>query len=85
MKWFEGHIWRIVFQRVEIGDNFEFKFVIKEGNQVVRWEEGFNHSFDIKRFNDILRQPSVLKEIEHSKYDVVEVATDKEKIGFDRK
>ena len=33
----------------------------------------------------MLKQPEVLKQIEESNYDVIEIKTDSEKIGFDRK
>jgi hypothetical protein len=45
MNWTEGHLWKIEFRLSEVDETLEFKFVIKEGSHVVRWEEGFNHLY----------------------------------------
>jgi len=43
MKWNNGHLWTMQYKRSELTKNFEFKFIIKEGNTIIRWEEGVNH------------------------------------------
>ena len=84
MKWNNGHLWTAQFQKSEVEKNFEFKFVIKQDNQLVRWEEGHNHHYDLERYLSRLRQPEILREIESGKFDEVEVESEKEKIGYNR-
>jgi len=68
MKWSEGHVWRVSIDQKELGSEFfEYKFVVKQGAELVRWEEGFNHIFDNKKFVEMLKQPNIVKEIENSK------------------
>jgi len=40
MKWNNGHLWTMHYKKSDIPDKFEFKFIIKEGNTIIRWEEG---------------------------------------------
>ena len=61
MKWNNGHLWTIQIAKSELESNFEFKFVIKEGNHLARWEEGMNHHYDIEKYLSRLKQPEILQ------------------------
>ena len=64
---------------------FEFKFVIKQGNDLVRWEEGHNHIYDHNKLTARMKQPEVLKQIEESNFEEIEVATDRDKISYNKR
>jgi hypothetical protein len=85
MTWSEGHIWFAELPYSDIQAPFEFKFVIKEQGKVSRWEKGSNHGFDLQKYTLMLNNPILLSKIEEGNYDVVELATDNEIVGFNRK
>ena len=76
LKWSEGHIWHAQIEIGELEDYFEYKFIIKRGNSLDRWEEGRNHIYDFKKYIEMLKQPEVLKQIHESQYDLIEITTD---------
>ena len=55
LKWSEGHLWKLTLPVVpaDMAAALEYKFVIKEGQRVVRWEEGKNH---VLNYPDVMRQ-----------------------------
>lgn len=85
MKWNHGHLWTQQFQISELEKLFEYKFVIKEGNTLIRWEEGHNHIYDYNKLVSRMKQPEILKSIEEGNFDEIEVATDKDKISYNKK
>ena len=52
LTWSDGHIWRVKFKRCQLPPIFEFKFVIKDGRGVVRWEGNPNHRFNLPEYID---------------------------------
>ena len=50
LTWTEGHIWRVKFKRSQLPQAFEFKFVIRDGRGVVRWEGNPNHQFNLSDY-----------------------------------
>lgn len=62
----------------------EFKFVIKEGNQICRWEEGKNHTYNLEYFLSKFDQPEIKKQLENGKFDEIEIEFDREKISYNR-
>ena len=87
MTWSEGHLWKIQFIYSELAGTpeFEYKFIIKrnEGRDV-HWEGGSNRKYDYHLLYSMLAQEEIIKRIEESNYDVVEVMNDKFKVSFDR-
>lgn len=60
MKWNSGHLWNIQYSRKDLeAQNFEFKFVIKEGNHICRWEEGKNHTYNLEEFVQRFEQSEI--------------------------
>lgn len=87
MKWTSGHLWSIQIAQNELENIFEYKFVIKDASngKVMRWEEGLNHAYDFNKIINRMKQPEILKQIEEGKYDEIEVASEKDKIGYNKK
>ncbi len=65
-------------------DYLEFKFVIKEGSNVVRWEEGYNHVYHFKVFEEAFNKPHILTAIAEGPDDIVEILTNTQRIAYDR-
>ncbi len=64
-------------------NKFEFKFLIKEGNNIARWEEGMNHIYDFQKCLDKFSQPEIVKHL--SSYDEIEIESEKDKIAYNKK
>ncbi|CDW91670.1 starch binding domain-containing protein [Stylonychia lemnae] len=84
MKWNHGHLWNMQYNKSELPLKFEFKFVIKEGNTIVRWEEGMNHVHDLDKYLEKFKQTEIMKQIQAGKYDEIEIEFEKEKIAYNR-
>ena len=61
MTWTEGHIWRVKFKRNQLPPTIEFKFVIRDGQGVVRWERDPNHKFNLPEYIKKFSQPDAIE------------------------
>ena len=59
MTWSDKHIWKVSFPREQIGEQFDFKFVIRDGDGIVRWEGGPNHKFNLTEYVKQFSQPAI--------------------------
>eukprot|EP00347_Sterkiella_histriomuscorum_P015445 403357005 len=84
MKWNHGHLWTAQYQRDKLSPSFEFKFIIKEGNNIARWEEGQNHTYNLENLMKKFEQPEIMRQLENGKFDEIEIAFDKEKISYNK-
>ncbi len=69
----------------DLDQKFEFKFVIKEGNNIARWEEGHNHVYDFQKYLQSFSQPEIMKQIAEGQFDEIEIESEHEKIAFNSK
>ena len=63
LHWNEGHVWRSQPIKVpeELNEDFfEYKLFLKNGDSVVRWQNGSNNVFNLKKLKLIIKELNVL-------------------------
>jgi hypothetical protein len=85
LNWSEGHIWRATFKLAELDKSHEFKFIIRKGGNVDRWENGANHMYELSEVEKLLYSDSIRKQIESGLSNEIEIRTETFLYKFNRK